>query len=103
MELGGFTPWSVHMAAESNGRVPELWWPDSGLRNACNDWKSLASGQTEMPVTLGPSGSVFVVFQKAGAVLAPIARDTFVAAETPPPLTLNGPWQVEFPVQCMPA
>ena len=85
------------VAAETKGLVPELWWPDSGLRSACHDWKSLASGQTEMPVALGPSGSVFVVFRKAGAALDPIARDTFVAAETPAPLTLDGPWQVEFP------
>jgi hypothetical protein len=40
---------------------------------------------------------VFVVFRKAGAGLDPIARDTFVAAETPAPLTLDGPWQVAFP------
>ena len=50
-----------------------------------------------MHVTLGPLGSVFVVFRKAGAALDPIARDTFMAAETPAPLTLDGPWQVEFP------
>ncbi|MCF7675696.1 MAG: hypothetical protein K9N23_17255 [Akkermansiaceae bacterium] len=85
------------VAAETKGRVPEFWWPDSGLRSACQDWKSLASGQTELPVTLGPLGSVFVVFRKAGAAPDPIARDTFAAAETPAPLTLDGPWQAEFP------
>ena len=85
------------VAADTRGLVPEFWWPDSGLRSACRERKSLASGQTELPVTLGPSGSVFVVFRKAGAALDPIARDTFVAAETPAPLTLDGPWQVEFP------
>jgi len=85
------------VAAETKGLVPELWWPDSGLRSACHDWKSLAVGQTEVPLALGPSGSVFVVFRKAGAALDPIARDTFVAAGTPALLTLDGPWQVEFP------
>jgi hypothetical protein len=85
------------VAAEDNGMVPEFWWPESGIRTAARDWKTLASGQTEVPVPLGPLGSVFVVFRKAGAGLDPIARDTFVAAETPAPLTLDGPWQVAFP------
>jgi hypothetical protein len=64
-------------AAKTKGLVPELWWPDAGLRSACHDWKGLATGETEVPVALGPSGSVFVVFRKAGAALDPIARDTF--------------------------
>lgn len=85
------------VAAETNGLMPEYWWPDSGRRSACHDWKSVANGQTELPVALGPAGSVFVVFRKAGAALDPIARDTFVAAEAPSPLTFDGPWQVEFP------
>jgi hypothetical protein len=85
------------VAAATNGLVPEFWWPDSGRRSACHDWKSVTSGQTELPVTLGPLGSVFVVFRKAGAALDSLACDTFVAAGTPAPLTLDGPWQVEFP------
>ena len=68
-----------------------------GTPRPCHEWKSLASGQTELPLALAPSGSVFVVFRKASTALDPIARDTFVAAETPAPLTLDGPWQVEFP------
>jgi hypothetical protein len=85
------------VAAATNGLAPEFWWPDSGLRSACRDWKSIASGQTELAVTVGPAGSVFVVFRKADAVLDPLPCHTFVAAETPAPLTLDGPWQVEFP------
>ena len=85
------------VAAESKGLVPEFWWPDLGLRSACHAWKSVASAQTELPVTLGPLGSVFVVFRKASAPLDPIARDTFMAAESPAPLTLDGSWQVDFP------
>jgi hypothetical protein len=89
------------VAAETMGLVPEFWWPDSGHRSACHDWKSLASGQTEVPVTLAPSGSVFVVFRNAGTATGTtpdaIARDTFVPAESPAPLTLDGSWQVEFP------
>ena len=85
------------VAAEAKGLVPEFWWPESGHRSACDNWEGVSGSRTELPVTLGPSGSVFVVFRKAGATLDAIARDTFVAAESPAPLTLDGPWQVEFP------
>lgn len=85
------------VAAATTGLTPEFWWPDSGRRSACRDWKSLANGKTEVPVTLGPLGSVFVVFRKADATLDPVVRDTFVAAQTPAPLTFDGPWQVAFP------
>jgi len=89
------------VAAETNGQAPEFWWPDSGGRSACHDWKSVESGHTELPVKLGPLGSVFVVFRKVSATdsqpLDPLACNTFVAADTPAPLTLDGSWQVEFP------
>jgi hypothetical protein len=88
------------VAAEANGQTPEFWWPDSGRRSVCRGWKSVTGGYTELPVELGPQGSVFVVFRKGGGTdkgLDTIARDTFPVANTPAPLTLDGPWQVEFP------
>lgn len=85
------------VAAEAKGLVPEFWCPDSGLRSACHGWKSAPGGQTELPVTLGPSGSVFVVFRKPDAAVDPISRDTFLVADTPAPLAIDGPWQVGFP------
>ena len=85
------------VAAEAKGLVPEFWCPDSGLRSACHDWKSVPGGQTELPVELGPAGSVFVVFRKPDAAADPVSRDTFIAVETPAPLTIDGPWQVDFP------
>ncbi len=77
----------------------EFWWPDSGRRSVCRDWKIVAGGCTELPVELGPLGSVFVVFRKGGGGddLDPIARDTFPAAESPAALPIGGPWRVEFP------
>ncbi len=83
--------------ATTNGLAPEFWWPDSGRRSACHAWKSLTTGYTELPVKLGPLGSVLVVFRKADAALDALARDTFVVADTPAPMTLDGAWQVEFP------
>ena len=89
------------VAAEVNGMAPELWWPDSGCRSACRDWKSSGRNQTELRVALGPLGSVFVVFRKPNPAdretLDSIARDTFAPASAPAPLTLEGPWQIEFP------
>jgi hypothetical protein len=85
------------VAAESKGLVPEFWWPDSGHRSACHDWMSVPGGQTELPVTLGPLGSVFVVFRKPDIAVDPISRDTFAVAESPAPLAIDGPWQVGFP------
>jgi hypothetical protein len=84
-------------ATGSNGRVPEFWWPDSGRRSSCEDWKSLADGRTEVPVVLASSGSVFVVFRKPDVALDPIARDSFVAAASPAPMLVEGPWHVAFP------
>lgn len=86
--------------AGANGQTPEFWWPDSGRRSVCRGWKAVAGGHTELPVELGPLGSVFVVFRKGGGAgddLDAFARDTFHAAESPASLTLEGPWQVEFP------
>jgi hypothetical protein len=85
------------VAAEAKDLVPEFWWPDSGLRSACQNWKSVPGGMTELPVKLGPLGSVFVVFRKAGTRPDTIARDTFIAAKSPAPLAIDGPWQVDFP------
>jgi hypothetical protein len=88
------------VASAPTYQVPEFWWPATGQRSACPTWSSLGTGQTELPVTLAPLGSVFVVFPKRGIdkseALDHLATDTFVAA-TPAALTLEGPWQVEFP------
>jgi hypothetical protein len=89
------------VAAEANGQTPEFWWPASGRRSACRDWKCVAGGHTEVPLKLGPLGSVFVVFRKSGAatgeVLDSLAPETFPVADGPAPLALDGPWQIEFP------
>jgi hypothetical protein len=87
--------------AKAKGQVPELWWPHSGRRTSCPVWKTTEDGHTEVPLELGPLGSVFVVFRKTGTagdgVLEPLVAETFAPATTPAPLVLDGPWQVEFP------
>jgi (4-O-methyl)-D-glucuronate---lignin esterase len=89
------------VAAQATGQSPEFWWPQSGRRSACPDWKSVEDGYTELPVELGPLGSVFVVFRKTNpgndAPLDPLATETFAVSEASAALTLDGAWQVEFP------
>ncbi|MEI2727308.1 MAG: glycosyl hydrolase [Verrucomicrobiota bacterium] len=48
------------------GKAPELWWPDSGRieRPAVYDE---AEGVVQLPLSLGPQGSVFVVFRAPAA------------------------------------
>jgi hypothetical protein len=89
------------VAAEARGLAPEFWWPDSGRRSAGRDWTTVARSRTELRVELGPLGSVFVVFRKAEPsehpMLDPLSRDTFRPSGDPAALTIDGPWQVEFP------
>jgi hypothetical protein len=89
------------VAAEARGLAPEFWWPDSGRRSACRDWTTIATGRTELRLDLAPLGSVFVVFRKAEPSerpkLDPLPRDTFLPSADPAALTVDGPWQVEFP------
>ena len=89
------------VSAKANGQVPELWWPHSGRRTSCPDWKATENGYAEVPLKVGPLGSVFVVFRKTGTAgdiaLDPLVIETFVSAKNPAPLLLDGPWQVEFP------
>lgn len=89
------------VAAEARGLTPEFWWPDSGQRSACRGWTTVERGRTELRVELGPLGSVFVVFRKAEPSerpkLDPLSRDTFASSGDPAPLTIDGPWQVDFP------
>jgi hypothetical protein len=44
-------------------REPEYWWPDSGRIQPAPVFNE-QNGTTRLPVPLGPSGSVFVVFRK---------------------------------------
>ncbi|MCX6564046.1 MAG: glycosyl hydrolase [Candidatus Aminicenantes bacterium] len=58
-----------------SGKVPELWWPDTGRieRAAAFERKG---GITSVLLPLGPSGSVFVVFREADAGGASIVSAT---------------------------
>ena len=50
-----------------DGKLPELWWPDTGKLERAALFQE-GNGRTTVSLTLGPSGSVFVVFRQ------PLAR-----------------------------
>ena len=53
------------------GRVPELWWPETGRIERAPVF-SRKNGTTSVALPLGPSGSVFVVFRKSDANSDPV-------------------------------
>ena len=72
------------------GRVAELWEPETGaVREASFESHD---GQTTVPINLGPSGSVFVVFCKA----TKSSSHRAVAMEKVDSIKLDGSWDVAF-------
>jgi len=72
------------------GKAPELWYAERGTTKATSF--TIADGRTTVPLTLGPWGTVFVVFRKSTAETShvePAVTETRVA-------TLDGPWTVAF-------
>lgn len=71
-------------------RAPEFWIPETGAVRAAS-FES-RDGQTTVPITLGPSGSVFVVFRKPArsrSYNVPAPREVRS-------ITVGGPWNVAF-------
>jgi len=54
-----------------SGKVPEFWYPDTGIIEACTVYKT-ENGRTEIPILFDTYGSVFVVFRE-GKADAPVA------------------------------
>ncbi len=63
----------VHAVASFrvSGKVPELWQPDSGRRITDGEFTNI-DGRTNVPLTLGPLASVFVVFRHSSAGLVSV-------------------------------
>jgi hypothetical protein len=104
-----------------SGRTPQLWLPDTGEIVACSvagppsaqitpGAGAATSGVTQVPLELGPFGSVFVVFRE---VAQPLSAESgshtrSIALGSPrtpggggptggPSWAVEGPWRVEFP------
>lgn len=72
-----------------SGKVPELWWPDTGRVERAAMYEE-NKGSTSVVLPLGPSGSVFVVFRERAGQSSPVtavsrdgARVLSAAAEPP--------------------
>jgi hypothetical protein len=73
-------------------RQPELWWPMDGRIERASHWQA-ADGLIEMPLHLGPHGSVCVVFRNSPTQSA--APQEMKPGPTAT-LDLTGPWEVSF-------
>ena len=72
------------------GQIPELWVPETGRISAAPF--EIRDGQTTVPITLGPSGSIFVLFRRGTTETSEHvpAQELFALR------TVNGPWEVRF-------
>ena len=59
----------------SEGKRPELWWPDTGRVEPAAVFRREAGG-TSVPLRLDPSGSVFVVFRRPVGQFDPVVAAT---------------------------
>ncbi|MBT9333075.1 glycosyl hydrolase [Paracidobacterium acidisoli] len=80
----------VNVSFRVQGRVPELWHPDTGDLDAA--MYSEQDGRTIVPIHMDPVGSVFVVFRRGAAPPAPLF------AEAQPLAVLPEDWSVKFPM-----
>ncbi len=72
------------------GKAPELWHAETGLSEPVS--YRIEKGETVVPLTLRPDGSVHVVFRKA----APVDALVITKPETVQLARLDGPWAVAF-------
>jgi hypothetical protein len=76
------------------GRTPELWNPADGRIARAPRFRRLATG-VEVPLSLAPRGSVFVVF-RPNSTAAPLEETVSDAPGLPPAMALDADWTVEF-------
>jgi hypothetical protein len=62
-------PLATRAAFRVGDKAPELWWPDSGRIERPAVYE-VADGVVRLPLSFGPTGSVFVVFRKKAAPAA---------------------------------
>lgn len=65
------SPVSAEPVFRVDGRLPELWWPDSGKTEYPAVFE-MTDGRIKLPLNFGPAGSVFVVFRDKAAGFDPV-------------------------------
>ena len=64
---------SAEVSFRVTGRVPELWFADTGRIVEAPVWRE-QGGRTIVPLDFDPAGSVFVVFRRASAAVDPVVK-----------------------------
>ncbi len=70
---------TLHASFRVQDRVPELWHADTGQTEIAAQFVQ-KNGRTEMPITLDPHGSVFVVFREPVSSYDPVVAATSTGA-----------------------
>jgi hypothetical protein len=70
-----FFPVSTEVSFRAAGKVPELWYADTGKIEDAPVWRE-QNGRTVIPMTFDPAGSVFVLFRKPAAGADPVVEIT---------------------------
>ena len=66
-----YFPVSAEVSFRLTGRIPELWYADTGKIVEAPVWRE-QGGRTIVPLDFDPAGSVFVVFRKASTGADPV-------------------------------
>ncbi len=85
---------SLNISLRETGREPEIADAAASEQYISTDWK-IENGRTELPLSLPPYGSVFIVLEKPATKAKPrtsLARRT----KNEPSQTIDGPWSVRF-------
>ena len=85
---------SIMASFRTNGREPEMWDPMTGEIRRAVAYHRLGN-QTDIPLTLDPYGSVFVVFGKADKTEKTGGEERNYA-DFQPIQSIDGPWEVYF-------
>jgi len=78
---------------DADGRMPEVWNPETGETGEADAWRALPDGRVRVELEMGPSDALFVVFRRAAQGRRGAARPArpFVALRE-----IAGPWRVRF-------
>jgi hypothetical protein len=87
------TPGKIMATFRVKGRAPQRWDPDTGAMMAIDNVHATGD-RTEVPITLEPYASTFVVFRSQSAPPRPAENE--LVEEMPSQLDLTGSWDVRF-------
>ena len=81
---------TLERSFEYDGRVPELWFPETGETVRATDWK-IKDGRAVIKIRLPTAGSVFVVFRSMSPT---VPQERILKDKTC--VRVEGPWNVRF-------